>query len=272
MDVAQQFVKLVKIMARLRSPEGCPWDREQTHQSLRPYLLEETYEVLEALDQQNSVELCKELGDLLLQVVFHAQIAGEASNFTLSEVIAGLTEKLIRRHPHVFGVTPSARLENGNLTPLKVQVNSASEQRVLWEKLKKAEGKNSALDGIPAALPALQRAQRLQEKAGAAGFDWENVDQVIAKFNSELVELQQARHDGDARKLEDEFGDVLFSLVSVGRWLGLNAEDALRQACEKFSRRFRLVENKLAAGGENFDSVPPEKLNALWEEAKTEAG
>lgn len=257
MDVAQQFAKLVEIMARLRSPEGCPWDREQTHQSLRPYLLEETYEVLEALDQQQNGELCKELGDLLLQVVFHAQIAGEASSFTLSEVIAGITEKLIRRHPHVFGET---------------KVNSAAEQRTLWEKLKKTEGKISVIDGVPAALPALQRAQRLQQKAGAAGFDWENVDQVIAKFNSELAELQQARRDGDARQLEDEFGDVLFSLVAVGRWLGLNAEDALRQACNKFSRRFRLVENKLAAAGEHFDSAPLEKLEALWEEAKEEAG
>ncbi|MGH7453297.1 MAG: nucleoside triphosphate pyrophosphohydrolase [bacterium] len=270
MNVAQQFAKLVEIMARLRSPEGCPWDREQTHQSLRPYLLEETYEVLEALDQQQNGELCQELGDLLLQVVFHAQIAGEASSFTLSEVITGITEKLIRRHPHVFGeVTPSARLEGGNLTRLKV--NSASEQRSLWEKLKKAEGKSSVIEGVPAALPALQRAQRLQQKAGAAGFDWENVEQVIEKFTSELVELQQARRDGDPRQLEDEFGDVLFSLVAVGRWLGLNAEDALRQACDKFSRRFRLVENKLAANGENFDSVPPEKLEVLWEMAKTEA-
>ncbi len=270
MDVAQQFAKLVEIMVRLRSPEGCPWDREQTHQSLRPYLLEETYEVLEALDQQNEDELCKELGDLLLQVVFHAQIAGAASSFTLSEVIAGITEKLIRRHPHVFGVTQSARLEEGNLTQLKVKVNSAAEQRSLWEKLKKAEGKKSAIDGVPAALPALQRAQRLQQKAGAAGFDWENVNQVIAKFNSELVEFRQARRDGDPKHLEDEFGDVLFSLVTVGRWLGLNAEDALRQACDKFSRRFRLVESKLAATGENFDSVPPEKLEALWEGAKKE--
>ncbi len=255
MDVDQQFAKLVELMARLRSPEGCPWDREQTHQSLRPFLLEETYEVLEALDQQRDDELCKELGDLLLQVVFHAQIAVESGSFTLSEVIGGITEKLIRRHPHVFG---------------EVKVNSASEQRTLWEKLKKAEGKNSIIDGVPAALPALQRAQRLQQKAGAAGFDWENVSQVIEKFNSELIELQQARSNGDTKQLEDEFGDVLFSLVAVGRWLGLNAEDALRQACDKFSRRFRYLENKLAAAGEHVNRVPPEKLETLWESAKEE--
>lgn len=252
---AEKFAQLVEIMARLRSTEGCPWDREQTHQSLRPYLLEETYEVLEALDQQNDAELCKELGDLLLQVVFHAQIAGESGSFTLGEVIAGITEKLIRRHPHVFG---------------EEKVNSASEQHALWEKLKKAEGKISVLDGVPTALPALQRAQRLQQKAGAVGFDWENVAQVLEKLRSELLELETAHHVDNPQQLEDEFGDVLFSIVAVARWLGLNAEDALRRACDKFSRRFRFVENKLAAGGGSFEHASPEKLDALWEEAKAE--
>jgi tetrapyrrole methylase family protein/MazG family protein len=253
MTIAQQFSRLVEIMAQLRSPEGCPWDREQTHQSLRQYLLEETYEVLEAIDGQNDDELRKELGDLLLQVIFHARIASEAGRFDISEVIAGITEKLIRRHPHVFSDT---------------KVSSAAEQSALWEKLKKAEGKSSAVDGVPLALPALQRAQRLQQKAGAANFDWESVEQVLAKFHSECEELEQARRTGDPRQIEDEFGEVLFSLVAVGRWLGLNAEDALRQACDKFSRRFRLLENELSASHQNTDRVPPEKLDELWEKAK----
>jgi tetrapyrrole methylase family protein/MazG family protein len=255
MTVAQHFARLVEIMAQLRSPNGCPWDREQTHHSLRQFLLEETYEVLEAIEQQRDDELCKELGDLLLQVVFHAQIANEMGRFAISEVIAGISEKLIRRHPHVFG---------------DATVNSVAEQSALWEKLKKAEGKSSVIDGVPASLPALQRAQRLQQKAGTAGFDWENVEQVLEKFHSEWEELAQARRAGNSRQVEEEFGDVLFSLVAVGRWLGLNAEDALRQACEKFSRRFRLVERNLTSAPENVNRVTPEKLDALWEKAKNE--
>jgi len=178
MTLAQQFLHLVEIMAKLRSPGGCPWDREQTHQSLRPYLLEETYEVLETIDQEKYGELQKELGDVLLQVIFHAQIAGEDGRFTMSDVIAEISDKLIRRHPHVFG---------------DLKVNSASEQKILWEHLKKAEGKSSVIDGVPVALPALQRAQRLQQKAGTIGFEWENIEQVIQKFHSEVVELEEAR-------------------------------------------------------------------------------
>ena len=255
MNVAQQFARLVEIMAQLRAPAGCLWDREQTHQSLRQYLLEETYEVLEAIDQQQYAELHQELGDLLLQVIFHAQIASEAGRFTINDVVKAISEKLIRRHPHVFGDT---------------KVNSVSEQSALWEKLKKTEGKNSVIDGVPVALPALQRAQRLQQKAGTAGFDWENLAQVIEKFHSELSELEQARQAGDASQIEEEFGDALFALVAVGRHLGLNAEDALRRACEKFSRRFRHLEKELTTVGEYFDSVPLEKLDALWEMAKSE--
>jgi tetrapyrrole methylase family protein/MazG family protein len=249
----QQFSRLVEIMAKLRAPAGCPWDREQTHQSLRPYLLEETYEVLEALDHEQYDELVKELGDLLLQVIFHAQIASEAGRFTIADVIAGISNKLIRRHPHVFG---------------DVKVNSAAEQKVLWEHLKKAEGKNSVIDGVPVALPALQRAQRLQQKAGTIGFEWENIEQVIQKFQSELVELEQARETGDTKQIEDEFGDILFALVNVGRWLNLNAEDALRLACEKFSRRFRFVEERVNAADEDLKSMTMEKWEALWTEAK----
>jgi tetrapyrrole methylase family protein/MazG family protein len=253
MTLAQQFLQLVEIMAKLRSPEGCPWDREQTHQSLRPYLLEETYEVLETIDQEKYGELQKELGDVLLQVIFHAQIAGEDGRFTMSDVIAEISDKLIRRHPHVFG---------------DLKVNSAAEQKILWEHLKKAEGKNSVIDGIPAALPALQRAQRLQQKAGTIGFEWENIEQVIQKFHSELVELEEARRTGDIKQIEDEFGDILFALVNVGRWLDLNAEDALRRACEKFSRRFRYLEERLKATGENLNNMSMEKWEALWDEAK----
>jgi tetrapyrrole methylase family protein/MazG family protein len=257
MTAAQQFSRLVEIMAKLRSPAGCPWDREQTHQSLRPYLLEETHEVLETIDQEKYDELRKELGDLLLQVVFHAQIASEDGRFTIGDVINEISDKLIRRHPHVFG---------------DLKVNSAAEQKVLWEHLKKAEGKNSVIDGVPAALPALQRAQRLQQKAGTIGFEWENLEQVIQKFQSELVELEQARATGDAKQIEDEFGDVLFALVNIGRWLNLSAEDALRRACEKFSRRFRFVEERVNAAGEEANSMSLEKWEALWAAAKAETG
>jgi len=255
MTPAQQFSRLVEIMAQLRAPEGCPWDREQTHQSLRPYLLEETYEVLEVLDHEQYDELVKELGDLLFQVIFHAQIASEAGRFTIGDVIAGISDKLVRRHPHVFG---------------DLKVNSAAEQKILWEQLKKSEGKNSVIDGVPVALPALQRAQRLQQKAGTIGFEWEKIEQVIEKFQSELIELAEARDTGDSKKIEDEFGDVLFALVNVGRWLNLNAEDALRHACEKFSRRFRFVEDRVNASGENVNGMSMEKWEALWAEAKVE--
>jgi len=255
MPSAQPFSRLVEIMAQLRSPEGCPWDREQTHQSLRPYLLEEAYEVLEVLDHEQYDELVKELGDLLLQVIFHAQIASEAGRFTISDVIAGISDKLVRRHPHVFG---------------DLKVNSAAEQKILWEQLKKSEGKNSVIDGVPAALPALQRAQRLQQKAGTIGFEWEKLEQVIEKFQSELIELAEARDTGDMKQIEDEFGDVLFALVNIGRWLNLSAEDALRQACEKFSRRFRFVEERVAASGENLNGMTLEKWEELWAEAKAE--
>jgi tetrapyrrole methylase family protein/MazG family protein len=257
MTVAQQFSRLVEIMAKLRSPEGCPWDREQTHQSLRPYLLEETYEVLETIDQGKYAELKNELGDLLLQVVFHAQIASEDGRFTISDIIHEISEKLIRRHPHVFA---------------DLKISSAAEQKILWEQLKKAEGKNSVLDGVPTALPALQRAQRLQQKAGTLGFEWETIAQVIQKFQSELIELEQARHTGEVKQIADEFGDILFALVNVGRWLKLDAEETLRQACEKFSRRFRFVEARVNVSGENLNNMSLEKLESLWAEAKAEAG
>lgn len=255
MPAAQQFSRLVEIMAKLRAPEGCPWDREQTHQSLRQYLLEETYEVLETIDQEKYDELRKELGDLLLQVIFHAQIAAENGRFTIDEVINEISDKLIRRHPHVFG---------------DLKVNSVVEQSALWEKLKKAEGKNSVLDGVPAALPALQRAQRLQQKAGTIGFEWENLEQVTQKFQSDLIELAEARGTGDNQKIIDEFGDVLFALVNIGRWLNLSAEDALRQACEKFSRRFRFVEERLNGSGAEVSAMSLEQWEACWQEAKAQ--
>ncbi|MCG3118379.1 MAG: Nucleoside triphosphate pyrophosphohydrolase [bacterium] len=255
MSTAQAFSDLIEIMAQLRAPAGCPWDREQTHQSLRPYLLEETYEVLEALDHEKYDELAKELGDLLLQIIFHAQIASEAGRFTIADVVTGLNEKLIRRHPHVFG---------------DMKINSAAEQSVVWEKLKKAEGKNSVLDGVPTALPALLRAQRLLHKASTIGFEWEHIEQVMQKFQSELGELAEARRSGAPAPIADEFGDVLFALVNVGRWLNLSAEEALRRASEKFSRRFRWVEKRVNAAGEDLSKMTLEKWEALWEMAKQE--
>ena len=225
MTVEEKFQRLVEIMARLRSEHGCPWDREQTHESLRQYLLEETYEVLETIDQGDDGELCLELGDVLLQIIFHAQIAQESGRFDIGAVIDAITDKMIRRHPHVFA---------------DAKVKSAEEQTRLWEQLKKNEGKESVIDGVPRALPALQRAARLQQKAGTPPCDWQSLEQRIDEFRAQTAASDNDRHSHHKRSLQKSFGDLLFSLVSLGRGLGLNAEDELRQACERFSRAFRM--------------------------------
>lgn len=254
-SVEHRFKNLLQVMADLRGPGGCPWDIEQTHESLRPYLLEEAHEVLEAIDQANWDELGHELGDLLLQIIFHAQIAEEENRFDIGDVIDAITDKLIRRHPHVFG---------------EVEIKSAEEQTVHWEKLKMQEGKNSVIDGVPLALSALLRAQRLQQKAATVGFDWPNEKPVWDKIQEEIEEVKEAAREQDKDRIEEEFGDILFSMVNVARFIGVNAEDALRRTTEKFIDRFKKVEQEFAHSGKSMSAASLEELDEVWERVKAE--
>jgi MazG family protein len=249
---------LVEIMARLR--RGCPWDREQTHRSLVPYLVEETYELADAIEGDNEAELCEELGDLLLQIVFHAQLATERGKFSVADVIDALSNKMIRRHPHVFGDRA---------------VSSVAEVWANWDQLKaqepSAQSRTSRLDGIPRGLGALQRSQKMQDKAARVGFDWPHVDGVRDKLAEELVELEVARRDGDERRVREELGDVLFSAVNLSRALGIDAEGALREAAEKFYRRFTYMERRAEAEGRALGDLSLDELEELWALAKTQA-
>jgi tetrapyrrole methylase family protein/MazG family protein len=252
--IGTQFIRLVDIMALLRSEKGCPWDREQTHKSLCQHLLEEAYEVIESIDNEQAGNLADELGDLLLQVIFHAQIAAEENRFHIGDVIQAITEKLVRRHPHVFG---------------EVEIKTAEEQTVHWEmsKLSK-EGKNSAIDGVPRNLPALLRAYRMQSKAAAVGFDWPDIGPVWEKVEEELEELRGAYGSGVGDKIENELGDLLFSVVNLSRFLKENPEDALRKAITKFEVRFKKVETELAAKNKSLADVSLEEMDAIWDEVK----
>jgi tetrapyrrole methylase family protein/MazG family protein len=278
-----RFEALVRIMERLRADGGCPWDREQTRQSLKPFLIEEAYEVVEAIDEGDTKKLQEELGDLLFQVVFHAQVASERGEFTIGDVLGATADKMVRRHPHVFS--------DGT-------ASTAGEVLEQWERLKREERDavaavpGSALDGVPKELPALLRAQRLQDKASRAGFDWPEISGVIEKVQEELDELKAALQ-GAARKqlalsraegpvtstgsvrslsnvegVEQELGDLLFSMVNLARFLNLGAEDALRKSITRFSARFRYVEQVIERGGRRLKEASPEELNSLWEEAK----
>ena len=249
-------------MARLRSQEGCPWDREQTHSSLKPYLLEESYEALEAIDRGDDGELCSELGDVLLQVVFHAQVASERSSFDIDEVCRAIVDKLVRRHPHVFGDT---------------DVDDADAVVINWERIKRAERSDgddvapSPLDGVPLPLPALLRAQRIQDKASRVGFDWQKIAGPLDKVSEEFEELKRAfREEGETpgKQTAEEFGDLLFALVNVARFLDLSAEDAMRLAVAKFERRFRELEGRFRAGGRDMELVDLDELNEVWEQVK----
>ena len=256
------FDSLLAIMSRLRSEGGCPWDREQTRATLKPYLIEEAYEALEALDRGSSEHIQEELGDVLFQVVFHAQLAQEAGEFTMADLLARLNDKMIRRHPHVFA---------GG------QVADAAEALSQWERIKRGEGKagapaRSALDGVPASLPALLRAQRLQVKAGRVGFDWPTWREAWAKVREEMAELDQAASGGDAERVGEEMGDLLFSVVNVARLLGTDAEDSLRRAAEKFTRRFKEVESEMSAAGRTMDNASLEELDRTWETVKSREG
>jgi MazG family protein len=250
--VREQFGRLYNIMRELRSK--CPWDREQTHDSLRQYLLEEVYEVLETLDEKHYEELRKEMGDLLLQILFHSRIASENDIFDMEDVIRSLNDKLIRRHPHVFG---------------EVVANDAEQVLKNWEQIKLTESnRTSVLDGVPRTMAALARAYRVQEKASRVGFDWGNIKDVWPKVYEELKELEEALQKKDLKKTEDELGDVLFSIVNISRFLEVNPEDALRGTIEKFMRRFRYVEQKFSESPRNMKDATLEEMDVFWNEAK----
>jgi tetrapyrrole methylase family protein / MazG family protein len=276
--MSERFTKMVELMATLRAPNGCPWDRKQTHDSLKPYLLEETYEVLETIDQQDYSKLREELGDVLLQVIFHSQIAAEAGSFTVDDVLETLATKLIRRHPHVFSTgEQTAQMSNG--------------EQVLaqWEDIKRAEreaagNSQSALDGVPKTLPALLRAYQIQARASRVGFDWPQskagLEQILAKVAEEIGELREALASRDARtetesdrvtpseEVENELGDLLFSLVNLARFLKANPEDALRRATNRFTDRFHLVETQALEKGRSLSELTLAEMDELWEEAK----
>lgn len=259
----QALERLVDIMARLRTPgSGCPWDLEQDLASLRPYLIEEAYEVLEAMDDGDVAEHRKELGDLLLQIVFQARIREEEGHFAFADVADAISDKLTYRHPHVFG---------------DQQVSGAEEVLQNWAKLKeaerRAEGKvdPSALDGVPRALPALVRSERLGEKASRVGFDWPDASSVRAKVLEELAEVDEAVQSGDRARIAEELGDLMFATAQWARRLDVHPEDALREASTKFDRRFRRMEALARARGENLDDLDDAALDALWNEAKKQS-
>jgi len=264
---AQAMERLLDLMARLRAPDGCPWDREQTPATLKPQLLEECYEVLEAIDSGSPEHLTEELGDLLLHVVFQAQIAREAGDFTFADVATGIADKLVRRHPHVFG---------------EEKVADASSVVTLWHQLKKAEKpeRSSALDGVPRALPALMRAEALQKKARNVGFDWPDARGSLAKVREELAEVT-AEIESDlafaaaneakftpSPETAEELGDLLFSIVNLTRHLKLDAEGLLTDANDKFARRFRAVEERIKARGKALSDCTMEELDAAWNDVK----
>jgi tetrapyrrole methylase family protein/MazG family protein len=248
--------RILDVMDKLRGEGGCPWDREQDHRTLRPFLIEETYELLEALDEGDDREIEAELGDLLFQIVFHARLGQERGVYDAGSVGAAIARKLVTRHPHVFG---------------DAKVSSSREVLATWEEnKKKLEGRKSVLDGVPRALPALLRAQRLQEKASRVGFDWKEPRGPSAKLEEEAREVRERLEKGDLRGAALELGDMLFAIVNVARHLEVNAEDALREAAAKFERRFRRVEAMAEAAGHDLKGKSIEELDALWEKAKAE--
>jgi tetrapyrrole methylase family protein/MazG family protein len=261
LSAGDKFQRLTEIMARLRSADGCPWDREQTFETLKPYLLEETYEVMDAVDTRDWRALAEELGDMLLEVVFLAQVAAEEQRFGIEDALDAINAKLVRRHPHVFG-TGTAK------TPTEVK------QR--WDEIKAEEKKGNGqaaglLDGVPRAMPALVEAAQLTSRAAGVGFDWQNADQVLEKLSEELDELAAARRKADREELEGELGDLLFVLVNLARFLKVDPEQALRRTNRKFRERFAYVERKLEEVCKSPAAASLEEMDALWNEAKQKA-
>lgn len=240
------------VVAALRAPDGCPWDREQTHRSLLPYVVEEAHELVDAVEDGGDSAICEELGDVLLQVVLHAQIAAERGAFTLQDVADGIRDKMVRRHPHVFG---------------GASVDDASQVEANWKQAKRAEGR-STLGGVPRSLPALARAQRIASRARGVGFDWPSHDEALDKLDEECGELREAVSSGDIVRAEDELGDVLFMAACMAARLGVDPSRALRGTVAKFERRFGHVEARLAERGRTPETSDLSEMDALWDEAK----
>lgn len=269
LTAGEWFERLVALQARLRAPKGCPWDREQTHATLRTYLIEEAYEVLDAMNSGDDAKFANEMGDLLLQVVFHSQIATEEGRFTVADVIREVHEKMVRRHPHVFG---------------ERRAKDAAEVLRNWEQIKAQERKGqepphngatkaernpkSLLDGVPRGLPATMEGLQLTRKASRAGFDWDNAEGVFEKLREESAELRHVSDNKDTRRVEEEMGDLLFAAVNLARFLQVDPEIALKNANAKFAQRFREMERLSAEKGQNFTDVPRAEKEQLWEAAK----
>jgi tetrapyrrole methylase family protein / MazG family protein len=257
------IAKLEELVERLRGENGCPWDREQTRETLKPMLIEEAYEVLDALDNEDPVELKDELGDLLFQVVFHSQIAREKGEFSLADVIDRSHEKMVRRHPHIFG---------------EADLKTSEDVLKNWEDIKAAEkgvpssslpgSERSLLDGIPSKLPALHRAYQMTSKASRVGFDWAKLEDIIAKMNEEAAELLEAQSRQDSQMIADEVGDLLFAVVNVARFLGIDPETALGRSNRKFQNRFRYIESAVKQQGRELKNASLAEMDALWDEAK----
>ncbi len=247
------FARFVDVIARLRAPDGCPWDREQTPASLKPYVLEEAYELLEAIDVGEPAHILEELGDLLLQIVLQAQIASEAGQFNVYDVCAAIHDKIVRRHPHVFG---------------NARADTAADVLRRWERIKSEDEGRSVLSGVPQALPALLRAQRVSEKAARVGFDWNQLQPVLDKLRSEIRELEDAAAQNDPNAVAHELGDVLFSVVNLARHLHVDAEQALKATVDRFIRRFKQVEAAALASGRAVRDCTLAELDAYWEAAK----
>jgi tetrapyrrole methylase family protein/MazG family protein len=249
------FQELLHIMEKLRSENGCPWDKVQTRESLKPYIIEEAYELIEAIEADDPRHIQEELGDLLFQIVFQSQIAKENDEFTMSDVIVGIGEKMIARHPHVFG---------------DAQCRTPDQVLRQWEVIKKQEGKlrDSILEGVPRAMSSLLRAHRLQKRAAQVGFDWEKIEDVLKKVDEEMIELKEALGSGSKKEMEDELGDIIFMLVNLSRFIGVNPEDAHRKTISKFIHRFRYIEMKAAEQNRQVSEMTLEEMDRLWDESK----
>jgi len=250
-NALESFGRLLQIMDELR--EKCPWDKSQTLESLRYLTIEETYELSDAILEKDLDEIKKELGDLMLHLVFYSKIASEKNAFTIADVLNSINEKLIRRHPHIYG---------------DVIADDAETVKNNWEKIKMTEGRKSVLSGVPNSLPAMVKAYRIQEKARGVGFDWENAGQVWDKVQEELSELEHEKVNGSPEKIEDEFGDLLFALINYARFINVNPEDALERTNKKFVKRFRYIEDKVNEAGKSMHDMTLAELDVIWNEAK----